>query len=282
MPRLALRSYSKVLPPLPTRPDASSYDFTVAHDSHVMTVSVPAAGDRIEGVWWREVSGDLAAALEGHARIPELGGVLGDEIRVLYGPLGRAVWRLFQLLKQELNKYENRTLYVGGNEWSSDGEKWSELDDAEYEAVCWSHSVPALGPREQAHLQELLDRGEYALTATDYMHEARRGSGTRFGWIQTTIAAELAIKEILLRIEPAFQPLLLELPSPPVRKLYGSVLESVAGERSPHLKALERGAELRNRLVHRPDSPSPGGKEFSEYWHTVEQAIEHLLRLARR
>ena len=97
-------------------------------------------------------------------------------------------------------------------------------------------------------------------------------------WIDSTIAAELAIKEFLIRYRPDWKTLLIELPSPPIHKLYGPVLESLAGEKSPVLKELQKGSEIRNRLIHRAGE-SVSREEANEYFMNVETAIFHLLAL---
>jgi len=124
--------------------------------------------------------------------------------------------------------------------------------------------------------------GDQPLLAAQHLHEARRHRGTRFRWIVATTAAELAIKEALLRMEPKFAPLLLEMPSPPLGRLYSSVLEAVSGERSPFLRAIQKGVEIRNRLVHRPSEPDPDPQDAADYVSDVDGALRHLRRLCRR
>lgn len=132
------------------------------------------------------------------------------------------------------------------------------------------------------HIQTLLNLHEEPLIAIEHMHEAQRYRGDRFSWIEASIAAELAIKEALVRLEPLVEVLLLEVPSPPIHKLYGPILKKIAGEKSPHVTALQRGAEKRNRLVHRPEAVHFGPQEVVDYVGTVERAIWHLLGLCRR
>jgi hypothetical protein len=43
----------------------------------------------------------------------------------------------------------------------------------------------------------------------------------RHAWIDATIAAELAIKEFFILYKPELAPFVLEVPSPPLSKLYG-------------------------------------------------------------
>ena len=114
-----------------------------------------------------------------------------------------------------------------------------------------------------------------------HLWEAHRSSGGRFQWIEATIAAELAVKEMLAGMEPNLRPLLMEVPSPPLRKLYGSVLEAVAGERSPYVKELHEGAERRNKMIHRPEHEEPNDQEVINYLNVVSAAIRHLLKLHR-
>ncbi len=70
---------------------------------------------------------------------------------------------------------------------------------------------------------------------------------------------------------------ILQIPSPPVGKMYGAVLTSLVGEESPHRKALEKRAERRNLLVHRPVAERITKQEAVDYCAKVEAAIFHLL-----
>jgi hypothetical protein len=44
-------------------------------------------------------------------------------------------------------------------------------------------------------------------------------------------------------------------------------------------KQLQKGAQKRNELIHRPSTPSPDLKETNEYLHQVEVAIFELYTL---
>jgi len=112
--------------------------------------------------------------------------------------------------------------------------------------------------------------------ALRHLHRARRESIPRYKWIDATIAAELAIKEFLIRVRPELQTLLIELPSPPLHKLYGPVLESFGYEKSPKLKEISKGAQRRNELLHRPSAEDATHEEASQYVDDIEVAIKHL------
>jgi len=85
----------------------------------------------------------------------------------------------------------------------------------------------------------------------------------------------------LILIRPEIETLLLEVPSPPIHKMYGAVLKSFAGEESPMKAALQKGAEIRNKLIHRPTEPSVDGDDADLYVLQVEVAISHLMILLR-
>ena len=69
------------------------------------------------------------------------------------------------------------------------------------------------------------------------------------------------------------------MPSPPINKLYVSVLKSFTGQSSPKLKELREGMEMRNRLLHRPTEKTVTSEEANAYVHDVESAIYHLMTL---
>lgn len=117
------------------------------------------------------------------------------------------------------------------------------------------------------------------LTAMRHLHRAIQESVPHYKWIDATIAAELAIKETLSRANPALECLLLELPSPPLSKLYGKVMKEYLGEESPYKKSIIKGAEIRNLLIHRHDGKSIDTQEAINYVKEVERTIFHLLSL---
>ena len=100
-------------------------------------------------------------------------------------------------------------------------------------------------------------------------------------WIEATIAAELAIKEFLIRQRPELETLLLEVPSPPIYKMYRPILKAYGGKTLPReiFKALSDGAEIRNRLVHRPQDEPIDHQKAVDHVSAVAEAIEHLLRI---
>ncbi len=119
-------------------------------------------------------------------------------------------------------------------------------------------------------------RDDEPLVAMTHLHRAIRETNPRHRWIDATIAAELAVKEVLIRKVPMLRSLLERLPSPPPPVLYGTVLEEYCGEKSPVLKQIEKGASIRNKLVHSPKEIEISEQDAENYVKDIEFALLHL------
>jgi hypothetical protein len=183
---------------------------------------------------------------------------------------------------QELRMRDHHILTAGDQEWSSDGEQWQDFPYDSFLIADSSHTVFKLDQEWCGHLQAAVEHGEEPLVAFQHLREAWQRRTNRSSWIEATIAAELAIKEMLVRLEPKLSAVLFDLPAPPLHTLYGVVLERITGERSPFVKDLQGGATTRNRLIHRPERVRLDTQEVIDYVATVERAIWHLIKLARR
>ena len=206
------------------------------------------------------------------------------ELSDLTHPIREAVRQFAGLLKQELHRYDIKDELIGNlyYEWSLGDNQWFSIPRGLRVNVGLS-SLGNLNAITAKSLQELLSENEEGLVATSYLHQARNSMNRRYQWIYATMAAELAIKEILVKIEPKLQVILGTLPSPPLNKLYGDVLESVAeGVRSTGLSTLQNGAQKRNQLVHNPKSPTPTFNEVNEYIDFIEDRVKWLLKEWRR
>lgn len=206
-----------------------------------------------------------------------------EEFRGITLPIHDAVMKFAGMLKQELHRYNIKDGLIGNSrcEWSLDNKRWHHID----RGLRLNVRVTSLGnldERMAKHLQELLSEDEKPLIATSFLHQARNTDKRRYQWIFATIAAELAIKEVLVRIEPKLRVILEELPAPPIKKLYGVVLESVTGVKSEKLGKLGDGAKRRNELIHNPRSVTPTFDEVTEYIDFIEDRIKWLLKEWRR
>ena len=103
--------------------------------------------------------------------------------------------------------------------------------------------------------------------------------------LDAAIAAELAIKEFLAIKDPSNAKQWIKSKAPPIPQLYGPILESCiskngkTGQRSPYLKILDCGNQLRNKIVHNPIKLDIPEKFAGFYCTNVESAIYHLITL---
>jgi len=205
------------------------------------------------------------------------------ELSNITHPIKEAVRQFAGLLKQELHRYDMNDELIGNPyyEWSLGDNHWFLIPQG-LSGTLITYSLDNLNVITAKSLQELLLENEEALVATSYLHQARNSENRRYKWIYATMAAELAVKEILVRIEPKLQKIVETLPSPPLNRLYGDVLESIAGVRSTDLSTLQDGAQRRNQLVHNPRSPTPTFNEVREYINFIEDRVKWLLKEWRR
>lgn len=134
------------------------------------------------------------------------------------------------------------------------------------------------GGGDHAAMQIGFDEGYRPLIGMRHLFRAMQEDEPRFRWIDTTIALELAIKEALIRKCPEIETLILEMPSPPLDKMYGSIMEKYLGEKSPYVKTIQEGVKIRNKLLHRPDGAHISTEDAAKYLHTSHKAINHVFR----
>jgi hypothetical protein len=226
-----------------------------------------------------EVSPVLLQALtSGAPQIFEKDQDLWKEIEDIESRLHSAVRVLLRLQKYTFGNLDlaENLFSVRSVVWSKDGECWQSVP-ARLHAFVQVRYIPELNQTRAKALQRALDAGTEPFIALQHLHRAQTESSPRHRWIEATIAAELAIKEFLIRLKPEIATLLLEVPSPPLHKMYGSVLESMTGKRSPKVKSISKGAEIRNFLLHRPSEIDITVEKAEEYVLDVAAAIYHLL-----
>jgi len=161
--------------------------------------------------------------------------------------------------------------------YSFDNVSWRYLPGAKLTITTSSYGITPLDMESAKLIQDHLSSGIEPFMALSFLQRAKKESHPKYKWIDATIAAELAVKEFLILIKPEVEAVLLEAPSPPLHKLYGSILESYTGQQSPALKHIAEGARVRNQLVHRPEQVDIDLQEAIDYLKHVEIAIGHLL-----
>jgi len=177
---------------------------------------------------------------------------------------------------------DERFSFTGVPEWSKDGINWESIS-MRYEGK-WVPTAPIYQlPEPLIHwLPILIGKGIEPLFAFIHLSKAFNDKDTRHQWIHATIAAELAFKEFLSKYDSKLTSLILKVPSPPLRTLYGDVLLEQTGEKSPYVSALHKGAEVRNTLIHQPLESSPDRFDTEVYLLTVQSAILHLQYLLNK
>ena len=210
----------------------------------------------------------------------ELPPKLKDGVSSIGSDMNNATRRVLRFVKYWLRCRElNEQSYsVKGFYWSVDKSGWQTLPLVITTTTDFDYMMP-LKEQNLGIIQQYIQDSIEPFLAFRHLHRAKREAIPRYKWIDATIAAELAIKEFFVRFKPELRPLLLEIASPPLHKLYGGVLESYANERSPKLAAIAKGVERRNKLLHRPQEEHISLKEANKYIHDVEIAIYHLLTL---
>ena len=188
-----------------------------------------------------------------------------------------AAEQLLALIKYKLNYRQIETELVSPvwQRWCLEGRKYDFPQVGEIPVQVTG--VYALNDATHSNIQSSLDRGVEPLRAMVHLHRALEETAPSHRWIEATIAAELAIKEVLCRARPELEALLLELPAPPLSKLYGQILEDYLGVSSPFKASLAKGVEKRNRLLHRHTNLVITAVEASRYVADVRAAIDHLL-----
>lgn len=99
-------------------------------------------------------------------------------------------------------------------------------------------------------IERLANSGIPVFSAFKYLYKAYEEANPRFKWINGTIAAEHAFKEFLSLKDPRAESLMLNIPSPPIEKLYKNVLFSYTNQKSCMYRELQKGATRRNELIH--------------------------------
>lgn len=258
------------------------YKFIVPYgDKNNVIVEIIPKEKQIETFMDAEISNELLETLnKGVIDGKDLPKSIKGEISRITSGLSWATRKVMNLVKYALNQTNiSESLFsVKDTFWSIDKVTWQRFPMI-LVAAGTVIDFAYLNENTSKILQKYIENDFEPFFALSHLHKAKNESNPRSKWINATIAAELAIKEFLIRKEPSLEPLLLEVPSPPIHKLYGSILEFYANERSPKLKELAKGAETRNRLLHRPKEQKIDLQEAMNYVQDVEIAIFHLITL---
>jgi hypothetical protein len=227
-----------------------------------------------------EISAECYSMLEASSKLGGASVRDQSEIQSALKVLHSTTAIVISMLKYHLNyTWIQEHLYaVTREEWKSGESEWKVLPQKISATMEVFQEVPLNAVAIEC-LQTQLESGITPLIGLRHLHRAKNESMPHHKWIDATTAAELCIKEILIRARPELQELLLQLPAPPLQKLYGPILKHYLGQQSPYLPAIKMGVEKRNSLVHRPSSTSIDMQEAITYVGKVDAAIWHALSL---
>ncbi|OCL26281.1 hypothetical protein U472_09730 [Orenia metallireducens] len=204
-----------------------------------------------------------------------------NELKNIFSVLRNATSEFLYTTKHMLDWYQ-----LGENQLSSKRQYWLSKDEwirigTPITAEVNVYPKFNISPFTEKYIQKSLEGNCWTpFIAFNHLHKAKKDTDIRYKWIHATIAAELAIKEFYIQFKPELESLLLEMPSPPLRKLYGKILEEYSGERSPYVSEIHKGVSIRNKLIHRPVEKLNIDKEkVEEYIQIIEKAIFHLISL---
>ncbi|MFB6327622.1 hypothetical protein ACE8EZ_16185 [Pantoea deleyi] len=122
----------------------------------------------------------------------------------------------------------------------------------------------------------ITDESKKPLLAFSILRNSRHQKNLRQRWIEITVAAELGIKEFFVRKFPSFETLMNDMPSPNIRKMYGSILEHYIGEKAPNLNAIQNGLEIRNSLVHSFSEQKINAQKVDNYTKAIKECLIFL------
>jgi hypothetical protein len=206
--------------------------------------------------------------------------IFQKEISKAINLLSSLAINILEIINYHLQYYNisENMISIKFNGWRLNSQKWRWFP-FDISIAVDVHSLPDFNKITCQYIQESINEEIIPLVGMQYLHKAKIEQINNYKWITATIAAELAVKEVLIRARPDLEKLLLELPAPPMTKLYGSILEHYLGQRTPYMKAINKGHEVRNKLIHRPSSVKIDDQEAINYVNDIERAIFHLLSL---
>jgi len=211
---------------------------------------------------------------------------LQDELKRLYYGMSKAVNEALLLIKYGLHFSSISEIpFRGGTlDWSIDGAEWKYITLTVYLRGMIDREEVTLDNETETQIQSYLDSGFSPFFALAPLHRAKNEPDPRYKIIYAAYAAELAIKEFLIEFtkkdgKSPLEPLLLELPSPPLGLLYGEILKSYTKHWSPKTNEMKALNAERNYLMHRPKQKQIELAKAEKYVYDAEGAIFHLLHM---
>jgi hypothetical protein len=246
-----IRSTSKVAGKILASKREFSFRVNIPNKPSV-TVNINPENNLIESIHAVDVSPLFIESLNKTNILPE---EMESELAEITASTNYAIRRVMSAIKYFLNQrgIEDNLFSAPNLFWSIDGIVWKIIVYLHPGRVFLIISQN-LNDSSEKLIQDLIDSDIQPFVALRHLHRARTETNDRYKWIDATIAAELAIKEFLIRKSPELETLLLEVPSPPLDVMYNKILTKYGGKTLDKkiLASLTDGVKIRNKLIHRP------------------------------
>lgn len=277
MAKILIKGLYTIIGKLISSADVHSFNVSAPNEKDVIVKMIPTE-NTIESIQQVEVSKRLLHVMES-GRYRNLSEEQESELSGLTNHVSMMTRTVLSIIKYCLNQCEidEELMSSKGKYWSKDGNDWKRISQR-LQVVMWTSGIHPINEEGHNRVQNFLDSGYEPFLALRHLHRAQKESNPRHQWIEATIAAELAIKEFLIRYKPDLETLLIELPAPPLDKMYGQVLNHYAKPLPKSIvNELKNGARIRNKLLHRPSQEKIDGQKARNYVGAVAEAIRHLL-----
>ncbi|MFD5852495.1 hypothetical protein ACFWGC_20195 [Cytobacillus pseudoceanisediminis] len=207
-----------------------------------------------------------------------------EELNALSNKMHENAHKFMRYLKYSLNQHNlderliSLPLYFY---YSLNKEEWASIAMGGILYTDINFGVCKLNRRILDEIHTYFQTDYEPLLAMKHLHRAKKEVNPRYKWIETTIALELAIKEILMRKNPDVKFLLLELPAPPLDKLYKQIFKHYFNEEIPRKmrEIVNEGAKIRNKLVHSPQEITIQRQDAINYVYQAEELIFYILKI---
>jgi hypothetical protein len=189
------------------------------------------------------------------------------------------------LLRDELDRVMKQSLLgetIDEFFYDQNSEEWvSSKDLPTYNAILSVSKAEKIDLNFISKIERIIADEETPFLASHFLDIASSTKDPKTKWVVGTIALEVGIKEAIIRIDEKLEVLFLEIPSPPLHKLYKSVLKSLTEVESPFYKEIQKGARVRNKIVHKPSKIFIEDQDAVDYLSMINVAINHLKHLTR-
>lgn len=280
MPEFILRGHFTLLVDRRGASADGAASFAVPSGAGIVSIDVDLREKRITSQTTAAKISDESYAMLASSKSESAAARKRQDIQAVVEALHSATRTAISMLKYHLNYtwIQEDLFSVRFKEWKFGEAEWRELR-GEIKIASQIHQEVPLNALTIERLQSQLELAVVPLVGMRHLHRAKNEGLPHHKWIDATTAAELCIKEILIRGCPELERVLLELPAPPLSKLYGSILQGYLGARSPYVSEINKGAEIRNALVHKPSSNRLDLQKAIEYVGVIEAAIWHAMSL---